>query len=93
MGAGVAGPNVAAAAARMAGSADLFDAAWDSGMPGNLACGRRPAFSLNSISHVSGAPTSKLVDDSLWSFPPFQDPAGAPHPAPCEPIGPIKQSA
>lgn len=61
----------------MAGSADLFDAAWDSGLPGNLACGRRPAFGLNTVSQISGVASSKLVDDSLWSFPPFQDPARA----------------
>ena len=75
--AGVGGPNAVAAAARLQGSADLFDKAWDSGLPGNLACGRRPAFGLNSVSAPSGVPTSKIVDDSLWHHPPYQDSACA----------------
>ena len=65
------------AAARLQGSADLFDKAWDSGLPGNLACGRRPALGLNSVSSPSGVSTSKIVDDSLWHHPPYQDSACA----------------
>ena len=72
------GPNAVAAAARLQGSADLFDKAWESGLPGNLACGRRPAFGLNAVSSPSGVPTSKIVDDSLWHHPPYQDSACAP---------------
>ena len=75
--AGVGGPNAVAAAARLQGSADLFDKARESELPGNLACGRRPAFSMNAVSSPSGVPTSKIVDDSLWHHPPFQDAACA----------------
>jgi len=76
--AGVGGPNAVAAAARLQGSADLLDKAWESELPGNLACGRRPAFGLNAVSSPGGVPTSKIVDDSLWHHPPFQDSACAP---------------
>ena len=55
-----------------------MDEAWESGLPGNLACGRRPAFGLNAVSSPGGVPTSKIVDDSLWHHPPFQDSACAP---------------
>jgi hypothetical protein len=78
--AGLGGPNAVAAAARLQGSADLFGEAWDAGLPGNLACGRRPAFGLNSVSAPSGVSTSKIVDDSLWHHPPYQDAACAPFP-------------
>jgi hypothetical protein len=36
-------------ATRMTGSQDLFAARWDGGLPGGLAAGRRPAFSVNAL--------------------------------------------
>ncbi|KAG2494253.1 hypothetical protein HYH03_007608 [Edaphochlamys debaryana] len=36
-------------ATRLTGSADLFSARWDAGLPGGLAVGRRPAFGLNAV--------------------------------------------
>lgn len=36
-------------ATRMTGSQDLFAARWDGGLPGGLAAGRRPAFSINAL--------------------------------------------
>lgn len=33
----------------MTGSQDLFAARWDGGLPGGLAAGRRPAFSVNAL--------------------------------------------
>jgi hypothetical protein len=36
-------------ATRITGSQDLFAARWDGGLPGGLAAGRRPAFSINAL--------------------------------------------
>ena len=36
---------------RLTGSADLFDAASETGLPGGLAAGRRPAYGLNGASY------------------------------------------
>ena len=41
-----------AGAARLTGSADIFAARWDGGLPGGLAAGRRPAFGLNSVNFL-----------------------------------------
>ncbi|KAK9820150.1 hypothetical protein WJX72_006684 [[Myrmecia] bisecta] len=54
-------PGMASAlATRLAGSADLFAPAWESGLPGNLATGRPPSFGLNAVSY--------LGNDTLQSF-------------------------
>jgi len=41
-------------AMRLTGSADIFEAAWEEGLPGNLAAARRPAFSYNAVSAPFG---------------------------------------
>ena len=46
----------------MAGSADLFAARWDGGLPGCLACGRRPAFGFNCPAPLVGSLKSALRD-------------------------------
>ena len=38
--------------ARLTGSADIFAARWDGGLPGGLAAGRRPAYGLNSVNYL-----------------------------------------
>lgn len=43
------GGLLSAFATRMTGSPDLFAARWDGGLPGGLASGRRPAFSVNAL--------------------------------------------
>eukprot|EP00803_Ostreobium_quekettii_P005522 evm.model.scf_211.8 EVM.evm.TU.scf_211.8 scf_211:65035-74940(+) len=47
-------------ATRVTGSADLFAARWDGGLPGSLAAGRRPAFGFNCASPTSGSLQSVL---------------------------------
>lgn len=74
---GVGGPNLRAAAERLAGSPGTFDAAPPgTGLPGNLAA-QRPAaacFNLVTALAANGRRLRKTVDDSLWNFPPHQDP-------------------
>jgi len=68
-----------AAAERLAGSPGLFDAAApDSGLPGNLAAPRPAAACVNAVTALGGGRRlRKAVDDSLWSFPPHQEPGCA----------------
>lgn len=80
--AGVGGPNLRAAAERLAGSPEMFDAApAGAGLPGNLAAPRPAAACMNAVTALAvekdGRRLRKTVDDSLWNFPPHQDPGCA----------------
>lgn len=48
------GGHLSAIATRLAGSPDLVAARWDAGLPGGLAAGRRPAFSVNALAAPGG---------------------------------------
>ncbi|CAL8460737.1 g268 [Coccomyxa elongata] len=61
-------------ATRITGSADLFAARWDGGLPGGLAAGRRPAFGLNG--------TTYLGKGTLWDQVASTVPEDAQPPAP-----------
>lgn len=47
-----AGGMASTVATRVTGSADLFAARWDGTLPGGLACGRRPAYGMNSAAYL-----------------------------------------
>lgn len=77
--AGVGGPNLQAAAERLAGSPGIFEAALsEAELPGNLAAARPAAACINAVSamQTDGWRLWKTVNDSLWKFPPHQDPGG-----------------
>lgn len=48
------GGHLSGLATRLAGSPDLTAARWDEGLPGGLAVGRRPAFSVNALAPPGG---------------------------------------
>ncbi|GIL45006.1 hypothetical protein Vafri_2415 [Volvox africanus] len=52
---------LSAVATRLTGSADLFAARWDAGLPGGLATGRRPAFGLNAAASLGDRPLQAAV--------------------------------
>ncbi|KAI8471255.1 MAG: hypothetical protein J3K34DRAFT_520745 [Monoraphidium minutum] len=49
-----AGGHLSSLATRLMGSPDLTAARWDSGLPGGLAAGRRPGFSINALAPPGG---------------------------------------
>lgn len=53
-------------ATRLAGSPDIFAAQWDTGMPGNLAAGRRPAHGINCVSTLGMTPLKTMADECAW---------------------------
>lgn len=76
--AGCGGANLAAAAEQLAGAPRVFAALNGSDLPGNLAVARPPAAAVNAVTVLGAGPSlRKAVDDSLWNFPPHQDPACA----------------
>mmetsp|Transcript_3687 Transcript_3687/g.10675 ORF Transcript_3687/g.10675 Transcript_3687/m.10675 type:complete len:900 (+) Transcript_3687:3737-6436(+) len=73
---GSGGANLAAAAEQLAGGPRVFAALNGSDLPGNLAVARPPAAAVNAATVLGAGPSlRKAVDDSLWNFPPHQDPA------------------
>jgi len=48
------GGHLSSLATRLMGSPDLIAARWDAGLPGGLAVGRRPGFSINALSAPGG---------------------------------------
>ena len=72
-------------ATRLTGSADLSDARWEEGYPGNLAVGRRPAFVVNDAKTEVKPPKKeeKVVEEvkegpdgepmPVYSVKPFED--------------------
>ena len=55
------GGHLSALATRLMGSPDLMAARWDEGLPGGLAAGRRPGFSINALCPPGGAPLLALA--------------------------------
>lgn len=53
-----------AVAGRLTGSATVFEADWDAGLPGNLATGRRPAFGVNSITVLGRQSLAELAAEA-----------------------------
>ncbi|KAL4447190.1 hypothetical protein ABPG77_007223 [Micractinium sp. CCAP 211/92] len=51
-------------AGRLTGSAAIFDADWEAGLPGNLAIGRRPAFAMNSITVLGRQSLAELAAEA-----------------------------
>lgn len=43
------------------GSPDLVAGRWDAGLPGGLACARRPGFSVNALASPGGPPLLALA--------------------------------
>lgn len=50
-------------ALRLTGSADLFEAMWEEGLPGNLGAPRRPAFSFNAATATGGPSLHALAKE------------------------------
>jgi hypothetical protein len=73
---------LAAVARRLTGSADVFGALLEGGMPGNLAAGRRPAFSFNSVSSLGRPPLPAVAEGVAGAAAAAAAAAGAPAPPP-----------
>ncbi|GFR50536.1 hypothetical protein Agub_g12806 [Astrephomene gubernaculifera] len=71
---------LSAVATRLTGSADLFAARWDAGLPGGLAAGRRPAFGVNATAPLGDRPLQAVLAAAAAAA------CGATDPARCEAV-------
>lgn len=74
--AGTGGGSLLDAAVQLSGDQPIFGAADPrADLPATLAIGRPFSAALNGVSTLErGAPLRRLVDDSLWNFPPHRYP-------------------
>lgn len=77
LGQGSGGASLSAAAAQLSGNESIFGhAPSSSGLPGTLAVARPTSAALNGVGDLErGISLCRLVDDTLWTFPPHQEAA------------------